>query len=586
VLAASAAQAQTYERVVAFGDSLPDSGNLFRATNQTQPPSPPYFQGRFSNGPTYIELLGFQPLQLFGAVNGNVNNAFGGARTDLQTSPPSLQVQLNGYLAAGGRFGPNDLAIVYGGANNILQGVPGAAVSPNPTAVLGGISTAAANDILGIATRIAGAGAGTVVVPNLPGFGDLPPFRNGPASALVEFFGSGAFNARLAAGLPGVAQANPNSNIILVDVERAVAQIRSSPAAFGFTNVTTPCLNAQAGTVCATPDTFFYWDDIHPTARLHQMFAAVVSDYIYYGRRGAATATQAEASIDHRESAMDAALDRVRSIDERGPRLHIALDVAEATEDARGDIPESERSTVSMRFGFAGLVSPNTAAGVSFSGARSDVEAGALTFEANSIGADAYVSWRSGGAMFVDAVFGGSIDEYDDIRRFTGVGALAHSADRTEGSTVGAKVQTGWRVETGGGAVFTPRAALYGVRAEVDPYNEQGFSARHAVRAREVEAVGAEAAIRLDTRLAGFDAHLEAGYGDYLSYDGDVATALVDNPAKPIAVSVDAPGRGLLLNAGLEGEVFGGWSLGAAYRGRLDESSDSHAAVLSLTLRH
>ena len=582
-LAAGAARAQTYDRVVAFGDSLTDSGNLFRATGGTQPPSPPYFQGRFSNGPTYLELLGFQPLQLFGAINGSVNNAFGGARTDLQSNPPSLQVQLNAYLAAGGKFGPNDLAVVYGGANNILQAVPAAAVNPNPTGFLGGVSTAAANDILGMVTRIAGAGAGTIAVPNLPGFGDLPPFRNGPASGLAEFFGSGAFNARLAAGLPGIATANPNSNIILVDVERAVGQIRAQPAAFGFTNVTTPCLNSQTGAVCSTPDTFFYWDDIHPTAQLHRTFAAVVTDYIYYGARGAATAAQAEAAIEHRESAMDSALEQVRSVDGPGARLHIDLEIGEGEEDARGDIPSIERSTTSMRFGFAGQVSPSTAAGVSFSASRSDVQAGASSFEANSLGADGYMSWRTG-AMAVDAVFGGSLDEYDDIRRATGFGTLLHSADRNEGSTVGAKLQARWRTEAAG-ASLTPRVAISALRAEVDPYNEQGFAARHAVRAREVSAVGAEAAVRLDTMLAGLDTYLEGGYGDYLSYDGDVETALVDNPAQPIAVSVDAPGRGFMLNVGADGEVFGGWSLGAAYRGRFDAGSDSHAALLTLKLR-
>jgi outer membrane lipase/esterase len=335
--------------------------------------------------------------------------------------------------------------------------------------------------------------------------------------------------------------------------------------------------------VCATPDTYFYWDEIHPTAQLHRTFAAITSDYIYYGSRGAATATQAEASIDHRENAMDAGLNQVEATNEPGPRLHISIEGGQITEDVRSEIPSSERSTTAMRFGFSGMVRPDTAAGVTFSASRSDVEAGGLSFEANSLAADAYMGWRSG-PLFVNAAFGGSIDEYDDIRRATGVGMMTHSADRNNGSTLGAKAQAGWRVAMGGGSL-SPRVAISALRSEVDPYNEQGFSARHAVRAREVEAVGAEAALRLDTRLAGLEANVEAGYGDYLSYDGDVETALVDNPAKPISVSVDAPGRGFLLNGGVQGQAFGGWWVGAAYRGRFDEGSDSHAALLSLTLR-
>ena len=59
VSAADAAGAQTYNRLVVFGDSLSDNGNLYAATGGTTPTSPPYYQGRFSNGPVFTELLGF-----------------------------------------------------------------------------------------------------------------------------------------------------------------------------------------------------------------------------------------------------------------------------------------------------------------------------------------------------------------------------------------------------------------------------------------------------------------------------------------------------------------------------------------------
>src|SRR5690242_20274022 len=53
------ALAQTYSGVQAFGDSLTDNGNLFALTRAIQPvpPSPPYFDGRFSNGPVWVEQL-------------------------------------------------------------------------------------------------------------------------------------------------------------------------------------------------------------------------------------------------------------------------------------------------------------------------------------------------------------------------------------------------------------------------------------------------------------------------------------------------------------------------------------------------
>ncbi len=74
-------------RVIVFGDSLSDNGNLSATTGN--PPGPPYYRGsngftRFSNGPVWVELLfgNFNsPVQGTG-VNGNVDLAFGGARAD------------------------------------------------------------------------------------------------------------------------------------------------------------------------------------------------------------------------------------------------------------------------------------------------------------------------------------------------------------------------------------------------------------------------------------------------------------------------------------------------------------------------
>ena len=135
---ASAANAQSYDRIVVFGDSLSDNGNLYAATGGTTPLSPPYYQGRFSNGPVFTELLGFTVGRYTAgaSVDGSVNYAFGGARTDSALSPPGMRNQLLAYLGGGGTFDDNDLVSILGGANNIFQGVPVAAVSANPTGTI------------------------------------------------------------------------------------------------------------------------------------------------------------------------------------------------------------------------------------------------------------------------------------------------------------------------------------------------------------------------------------------------------------------------------------------------------------------
>lgn len=61
-----------------FGDSLSDIGNSYDQTFGLLPPDPPYFEGRFSNGPLAVETLA-QNLGL--TLNRETNFAVGGATT-------------------------------------------------------------------------------------------------------------------------------------------------------------------------------------------------------------------------------------------------------------------------------------------------------------------------------------------------------------------------------------------------------------------------------------------------------------------------------------------------------------------------
>ncbi|MHC5725840.1 MAG: SGNH/GDSL hydrolase family protein, partial [Nostoc sp.] len=54
------ASAASFDQLYVFGDSLSDTGNIYNATGKTYPQSPPYFDGRFSDGPIWIDYLGDQ----------------------------------------------------------------------------------------------------------------------------------------------------------------------------------------------------------------------------------------------------------------------------------------------------------------------------------------------------------------------------------------------------------------------------------------------------------------------------------------------------------------------------------------------
>ena len=139
-LAATAfAQNRTFTNQYSFGDSLSDSGNLFAATSGLGAPNPPppYFQGRFSNGRVFTELLG-NALALTvtapASVKSSLNFAFGGATAGgSSTLPPAMAIQLGLFQARAIAPVKTDLFTVLFGANDLIPVLTSPATAANPT---------------------------------------------------------------------------------------------------------------------------------------------------------------------------------------------------------------------------------------------------------------------------------------------------------------------------------------------------------------------------------------------------------------------------------------------------------------------
>lgn len=65
------------EKVIFFGDSLTDNGNLYWAAMKIIPKSPPYHNGRFSNGPVWSDIVANELTTKYGLKTENF--AVGGA---------------------------------------------------------------------------------------------------------------------------------------------------------------------------------------------------------------------------------------------------------------------------------------------------------------------------------------------------------------------------------------------------------------------------------------------------------------------------------------------------------------------------
>ncbi len=264
--------------VYIIGDSLSDTGNFYELTG-FWPPSPPYAE-RFSNGPVWPEYLATElavdvdSLSYGGAFTGtyiiggtplsNFNNV---QYPQFFPDPlPGVPEEIDALLAANPNgLNPKALYVVWAGPNDMFLGMM------QPEAMQSILTQAVAN-ITEAVCRLGTAGGRHFMVGNLPDL-SLTPFVLGfdtdtqtQVSQAVMLFNAGLEQAL--AGLPDACAETIN----VFDSYQVVNDLVASPADYGLVNVTESCLMPD-NTSCNDPDTYLFWDTVHPTTKVHQIFA-------------------------------------------------------------------------------------------------------------------------------------------------------------------------------------------------------------------------------------------------------------------------------------------------------------------------
>lgn len=504
--AAPATQAQQFSNVIVFGDSLSDAG-FFRPvlTAAGVPAALVPILGRFttSPGPIWAEIIAqhYGVTLLPSNVAGGTDFAQGGARvaTNSASTPTGaaqrpLTTQVTEYLARG-PADPNALYTIWAGANDVIQILGGASSGAIPADQVPGLVQGAAVAEIGQIARLRAAGARYIMVFGLPNIGATPGLTaaGATASATATQLSAG-FNTALFAGLAG-----QGIRAIPIDSFSFLSEIRANPAAFGFTNITTPACRAfppfSSGPdsffcppnafTAGTQDTFLFADGIHPTSAGHRLIAqfaeAVITGPTQYS-------LLAEAPLSMRAGQMRTLTEGMATTrqEEIGRwSVFVGGDKSDYDIDPSIGFPAMKARNRSITVGAAARISEAATMGIAYSHARTNGtfngNFGSVPENPGGFNADEDVISIFGSAGLWRGLYGTAVVSigdihFNDVRRNVYLGPSVRTSNtKVSGSNASAQVTLGYDFAFGP-LVVGPTVGVTAQSVEVDGFDEIGMA--------------------------------------------------------------------------------------------------------------
>ena len=289
---AYAASFGSISRIYAFGDSYSDNGaslQISTAAVKSGVPGafilPPFLQvydsdGRWTNNPglTSVEVLAKQEdLQLTNYAVGGAKSGNGNLSSWLdQYQDTGLFGQIKQFKTEVNRVADSQgLYFIFISTVDLLE-----KYFNNQTGSVDALAATAVDNIASGVSELAVLGAQQFFVVNSTDLAALPLFENNSEEAAK-------FRDVINESLPGqldTLNKQLGIEIALYDHIAASQKIRSTPAVYGLTNINDACELLYSptgfGPGCSAPDSYYYYDEIHPTRRVHQIIGEDMANFL------------------------------------------------------------------------------------------------------------------------------------------------------------------------------------------------------------------------------------------------------------------------------------------------------------------
>ncbi|MEZ8054630.1 MULTISPECIES: SGNH/GDSL hydrolase family protein [Vibrio] len=272
-------QANTINRIVTFGDSLSDTGNLFNGSQWVFPNANSWFLGHFSNGLVWTEYLAkAKDVPLY-------NWAVGGAAgTNQYVALTGVYDQVTSYLTymkIAKNYRPeNSLFTLEFGLNDFM----------NYNREVADVKA----DFSSALIRLTESGANSILLFTLPDATKAPQFKYSTEQEIIKVRGKILeFNQFIKT--QAKYYQSMGKNVVLFDASALFASITDNPEQHGFRNASDACLNINRSSAadylkshsltndCAAygSDSYVFWGVTHPTTATHKYIADHILAYSF-----------------------------------------------------------------------------------------------------------------------------------------------------------------------------------------------------------------------------------------------------------------------------------------------------------------
>jgi outer membrane lipase/esterase len=256
--------------VVTFGDSNTDTGNVYNITNHQWPLVPPYYQGRFTDGPVWIERLNISNIlnYAYGDATIDNDNLITGFTGPNMTPVPGIRQQIVAYLADH-YMDTIDLSctlyIIWASGNEYLINS-----SLSADIVVEALLTAV-YDLLVIEIE-------HLIIINVPPLQSFPENdKNKILSTVID-----EHNNYLVSNIIQIQLEYPTISIQIFDVNSLITKILANNSIYTL-NTIDKCWNIVNNSIisqCINPNQYVFIDDYHFTSIIHQIIADNIHQFI------------------------------------------------------------------------------------------------------------------------------------------------------------------------------------------------------------------------------------------------------------------------------------------------------------------